>query len=267
MNAREPGDGQAQVRRHHEEPASSAPTRTAGRARARDQAPHRQAERPDHRDPEHPADDEPGDGIPEGRREHAPGAAATGANPSTSADHRGDGPPRALAPSSVRRTSALVLPESWAPSTAVAGCAPAGSAPPAARRPVASTATSPPLPGPAELAQHAAVDDGGSMDADEARRVEPGLERSHRLAVQVRPRTHVQLDVVVGRLDPVDLLGLEEDDSPPVAHHDAGGRQRSPARPPPPWPGAARRAVPPPRATAAPSPGPASRGTVSPRTA
>jgi len=74
---------------------------------------------------------------------------------------------------------------------------------------------------PAQLPEHPAIDDGCPVDADEPGGVQPVLQRRHGLAVQVGPGAHVQLDVVVRGLDPVDLLGLEEDDPAAVTHHDA----------------------------------------------
>ena len=57
-----------------------------------------------------------------------------------------------------------------------------------------------------DLAHAIQVDDRGAVHAEEALGIEPALELGHRLAQQVRRAADVERDVVVGGLDPVDLL-------------------------------------------------------------
>src|SRR5262245_8601449 len=68
-----------------------------------------------------------------------------------------------------------------------------------------------PLPLGPELAHEALVDDRRAVDAHEAPRVEPRLQAGHGLAVEVRLAARVQLDVIVGGLDPLDLVEIQED--------------------------------------------------------
>ena len=46
------------------------------------------------------------------------------------------------------------------------------------------------------------------------RRVEPRFHAVHRLAEEMRLLAEVQADVVAGGLDPVDLVGAEEEHAP-----------------------------------------------------
>ncbi|SRR5713101_6057218 len=71
------------------------------------------------------------------------------------------------------------------------------------------------------------VDDEAAMDAYELARIESLLQRSHGVPCQVGPSGHVQADVVVGGLDPVDLPGEEELHSSPRTEHDSTRRYRA----------------------------------------
>ena len=62
-----------------------------------------------------------------------------------------------------------------------------------------------------QLADALDVDDVGAVDAEEQVGIELRLDRVHRLAEQVRVGADVELDVVAGRLDPVDLAGADEE--------------------------------------------------------
>jgi hypothetical protein len=63
-----------------------------------------------------------------------------------------------------------------------------------------------------ELLDAVDVHDRRAMDADEAVGVHAALEPGHRLSQQVRLPGHVQADVVARRLDPVDLVGAQEEE-------------------------------------------------------
>src|SRR5260221_12431404 len=54
------------------------------------------------------------------------------------------------------------------------------------------------------------VHDGGAVDPEELARVELGLDLVHRLSEKMCCRSNVQRDVVVRRLDPVDLCGVDD---------------------------------------------------------
>src|SRR5262245_41783549 len=62
-----------------------------------------------------------------------------------------------------------------------------------------------------QLADLLDVDDVAAVNADERLRRELSLDRVHRLANQVRVVADVQLDVVAGRFDPVDLGRANEE--------------------------------------------------------
>ena len=84
----------------------------------------------------------------------------------------------------------------------------------------------------AQLADPVHPDDGRPVDARELRRVEPGLQLFQRLPVQVRGAAGVDLDVVVLRLDPVDLVFAQESGPRAVAERDGAalGRGRRAGR-------------------------------------
>ena len=65
------------------------------------------------------------------------------------------------------------------------------------------------------------------MHPKETCRIEPFLERSERLAHEVRTRPHVELCVVVGALDPVEVGCRNDDDLPHLAHDEATNAERA----------------------------------------
>src|SRR5262245_22507898 len=67
-----------------------------------------------------------------------------------------------------------------------------------------------PVAAPPELAHAREVDDRRAVDASEGARVELGLERADRLAMQVGLAADVERDVVALRLDPVDVAGGDD---------------------------------------------------------
>src|SRR5262249_16848277 len=54
------------------------------------------------------------------------------------------------------------------------------------------------------------VDDGRTMDAEEAVAIESGFQTVHGFPQEVCFRSHVQASVVAGRFDPIDLLQAHE---------------------------------------------------------
>jgi hypothetical protein len=58
------------------------------------------------------------------------------------------------------------------------------------------------------------------MDAEEEVRIELGFDRVHRLAKQVRLGADVQLDVVAGRVNPLDLGRAHEEHASAGFHHE-----------------------------------------------
>src|SRR6185436_8241490 len=62
------------------------------------------------------------------------------------------------------------------------------------------------------------VDDPGAVNPEELFWIEPAFNRVHGLAEKMRGRSDMKADVIARRLDPIDLVGAQEEQTPSGLH-------------------------------------------------